>query len=297
MGTMCELTVSAPNRTSADRFFEASLRWVAAFESKYSRFLPGSLISRINAAAGLEWVNIDPETDQILGLCQELFFLTRRAFDPTAMPLIRLWNWKAQPVVIPTDAQIAEARQLTGWNQVQRRPGAIFLPRKGMCLDLGGVGKEYAVDRVVQLAAQQGIRDVLVNFGQDIFAAGAPSGAPAWHVGLEDPKKPGSCWTGVAATNVAVATSGDYVRRFEHNGRRYGHIIDPRTGYPVDNGCRAVSVIAPTCTVAGVLSTTAFILGHKEGLEMISSYHGASGCIVTDHQRYETRQFAQYLTR
>ncbi len=297
MGTWCEITLHAASRGAADRFIPAAIEWVAAFETKYSRFLPDSLISRINAAAGQEWVTTDPETDQLFGLCSELFFLTRRAFDPTALPLIRLWNWKAQPFVLPTDAAIQQARELTGWNKIQRRPGGIFLPKNGMCIDLGGVGKEYAVDRVVQLAAEFGVRDVLVNFGQDIHAAGTPPSLPAWHVGLEDPKKPGSCWGGVAARDLAVATSGDYLRKHEHNGRRYGHILDPRTGYPVDNGCRAVTVLAPTCTVAGILSTTAFILGPKDGLELISSYRGASGCILTETQRYETRQFAEHLTR
>ena len=297
MGTWCEITLNTCSRSAADRFLREAVEWVAAFESKYSRFLPDSLISRINQAAGKDWVSTDPETDQLLGLCNELFFLTRRAFDPTSLPLIRLWDWKAKPPVVPTDQAIEAAKQVVGWNKIQRRPGGLFLPRTGMCLDLGGVGKEYAVDRVVQLALDNGISNALVNFGQDVRAVGTAPGLPAWHVGLEDPKKPGSCWGGVAAINVAVATSGDYLRGFELKGRRYGHIIDPRSGYPVDNGCRAVTVIAPSCTVAGILSTTAFILGAQEGLDLISSYIGAAGCILTDHKRYETRTFAEYLTR
>ncbi len=297
MGTWCEITLNTSSRSAADQFLREAVEWVAAFESKYSRFLPDSLISRINQAAGKDWVSTDPETDQLLGLCNELFFLTRRAFDPTSLPLIRLWDWKAKPPVVPTEQAIEAAKQMVGWNKVQRRPGGLFLPQTGMCLDLGGVGKEYAVDRVVQIALDNGISNALVNFGQDVRAVGTAPRLPAWHVGLEDPKKPGSCWGGVAAINVAVTTSGDYLRGFELNGRRYGHIIDPRSGYPVDNGCRAVTVIAPSCTVAGILSTTAFILGAQEGLDLISSYIGAAGCILTDHKRYETRTFSEYLTR
>ncbi len=274
----------------------AVVDWVAGFEARYSRFIPESLVSQINQAAGKSWTEVDEETDRIFALCHELFFLTRGAFDPTALPLIRLWNWKASPPVIPTDEQIRAAKDLVGWSKIQRRKGAVFLPQAGMSLDLGGVGKEYAVDRVMQLAAQHGIANVLVDFGQDLCMRGALTGKPAWHIGLEDPANPGKCWTGLAIKDKAVATSGDYLRNFTINGRRYGHIIDPRSGYPVDNGCRAVSVIAPTCTIAGVLSTTAFILGPTEGLNLIGNYLGADGCISTDTSRYETRRFHEYVT-
>ncbi len=296
MGTICRVQFQAPNASSARAYQSEVLEWVAQFEAKYSRFLSDSLISHINAAAGEHWVEVDSETEMLLKLCGEMFFLTRGAFDPTALPLIRLWNWKVNPPVLPTDAQLRAARELCGWNKVQCRPGAIFLHRVGMSIDLGGIGKEYAVDCVTQMAARHGIANVLVDFGQDLCMRGAPVGKPAWHIGLEDPANPGKCWAGVAIKDKAVATSGDYLRHFMINGRRYGHIIDPRSGYPVDNGCRAVSVIAPSCTVAGILSTTAFILGPTEGLKLIGNYMGADGCITTENSRHETRRFHEYIT-
>jgi thiamine biosynthesis lipoprotein len=134
-----------------------------------------------------------------------------------------------------------------------------------------------------------------VDFGQDIRVRGTPPGRPAWHVGLENPRSPGSCWAGVAVTDHAVASSGDYLRHFVHEGRRYGHIVDPRTGYPVDNGCRAVSVVAPVCAVAGILTTTAFILGPQEGYHLINQYHGASGVVVTETANHITPRFYEHL--
>ena len=297
MGTLCQITFVTGTRVGAEQFKAAAVKWVSDFEAKYSRVLSDSLISRINASAGHDWVEVDEETDRLFAMCSELFFLTRGAFDPTALPLIELWNWKANPPLIPTDEAIESARTLVGWQKLQRRKGAIFLPHVGMKLDLGGIGKEYAVDRVVQLAAQHGIEHVLVDFGQDVRAQGKSPGKPAWHIGLEDPANPGRCWTGVAALNMAVATSGDYLRNFQINGRRYGHIIDPRSGHPVNNGCRAVSVIAPTCTIAGILSTTAFILGPQEGLNLIGTQYGAEGCIITENSRHQTRKFHEYITR
>jgi len=295
MGTLCQITVGGVSRERARSFLDGAVHWVADFESRYSRFLPDSLISRISAAAGGDWVKVDAETEQLLAMCHELHFMTRGAFDPTALPLIRLWNWKAQPPGVPDAAAIEAARARVGWRHVQRRKGAVRLPVAGMSLDLGGLGKEYAVDRVLQFARAEGLHSVLVDFGQDIAVGSAPPGRPAWHVGLQDPRDPARCWTSLAVVDRAVATSGDYLRCFEVNGRRYGHIIDPRTGYPVDNGCRAVTVIAPNCTVAGALSTTAFILGPQEGLQLIENFYGAEGCILTDTTRNETRGFNEYV--
>ncbi|MDB6031319.1 MAG: ApbE family lipoprotein [Verrucomicrobiales bacterium] len=296
MSTICRVNFRTLEPVLARDFQTEVLRWVAWFEARYSRFIEDSLISRINAAAGKHWVDVDGETDALLDLCQEMLFFTRGVFDPTSLPLIRLWNWKAVPPVIPTDAQINAARAITGWGKVQRRKGAIFLPREGMCLDLGGIGKEYAVDRVLTMAMQRGIQNVLVDFGNDVRVHGQPPEKGAWHIGLEDPKRPGQCWTGVAVTNHAVATSGDYVRHFTRDGRRYGHIIDPRSGLPVNNGCLAVSVIAPHCTVAGILSTSAFVLGPKEGLNLISLCPGAEGCVITENARNHTPRFHAYAT-
>ncbi len=263
MGTRCQVMFANSSLEQSRVFGEQLLNLVADFEAKYSRFLDDSLISLINAAAGKDWVEVDEETDRIFSLCGDLFFFTRGAFDPTALPLIRLWNWKANPPVVPDEDAIRTARELVGWNKVQRRRGAIFLTQPGMALDLGGIGKEYAVDMTMALAAQFGIENVLVDFGQDIRVQGKPPGRPAWHVGLENPRNPGSCWASVAVTNHAVASSGDYLRHFVHQGRRYGHIIDPRTGYPVDHDCRPGRVVGPTFSVSGYLNTSGLHHGSR----------------------------------
>jgi len=296
MNTTCRVNFRTTNAKLARAVQAEALEWVAWFEARYSRFIPDSLIGRINAAAGEHWVDVDAETDALFNLCQEMIFFTRGVFDPTSLPLIRLWNWKANPPIVPEAAAIEAAQELVGWRKIQRRPGGIFLPKPGMCLDLGGIGKEYAVDRVVTLVVQRGIKSVLVDFGADVRVQGEPPERGAWHIGLEDPKNPGKVWTGVAVTNHAVATSGDYLRHFLHEGRRYGHILDPRNGYPVNNGVLSVSVIAPHCTVAGILSTSAFVLGPQPGMDLIGLCPGAEGCITTETQRFQTKGFYAYTT-
>ncbi len=293
MGTACRW-VTVGSTEAMRRFDEEALAWLAAFEAKYSRYLPDSWISALNESAGGPAVASDPEIDRILALCHEMHFLTRGVFDPTTLPLIRLWDWRRAQV--PTESEIEAARQRVGWRKVQRRPGAVRLSEPGMCLDLGGMGKEYAVDQVVLLARQRGLTGVLVDFGADIRVMGLPAdGRPGWHLGLEDPRQPGRAWCGLAVKDAAVATSGDYHRGFTAGGQRWGHILDPRTGRPVQNGCHAVHVVAPSCTQAGLLSTAALVLGPEEGLRLIESQPGAEGLIHGPRTQLSTRRFHEHV--
>lgn len=296
LGTMCEIQYACDDAGVAAAFEKRAIEWVLAFEAKFSRFRPDSLVSRINAAAGGAWVEIDAEMEQMLKLCDTLVFLTQGILDPTILSLTQLWDYKRPHIALPTEEEIARARRLVGWSIVQREVGRVRLPEPGMALDFGGFGKEYAVDRVAQLAAELGIANVLVDFGHDLRTSGQPPGRPAWHIGLENPRNPqahdGSI--GVVGSR-GVASSGDYLRGFMLGGRRYGHIVDPRTGWPVANGCLQATVIASTCLHAGVLSTTAFVLGVPKGIEFIQSFPGAEGLIVTERARAQTRGFFNYV--
>ena len=296
LGTVCEIQYENAEARTAGEFERAVVAWVNAFEAKYSRFRPDSLLSRINAAAGREWIEIDYEMEQLLKLCDTLHFLTRGVLDPTTLPLIRLWDYRAERPMLPDEAAIAAARRLVGWTKVQREPGRVFLPELGMALDFGGFGKEFAVDMAAQIARQHGIENALIDFGHDLRAIGRPTGRPAWHIGLENPKNPGSAEGSVALVgDRGIASSGDYIRRFVIEGIRYGHIIDARTGRPVANGCMQATVIAGTCLHAGVLSTTAFALGAEKGVEFIQSFPGAEGLIVTEAFRAQTRGMFHYV--
>jgi thiamine biosynthesis lipoprotein len=296
LGTNCEIQYAAINGDGqAAAFEQAVVAWVNGFEAKYSRFRPESLVSRINQAAGKTWVEIDAEMEGLLQLCDTLYFMTQGILDPTALPLIRLWDYKAETPKIPSKADLEWAQARVGWKKVQRAPGKVFLPETGMALDFGGFGKEYAVDIAAQIAVDHGITSALVDFGHDLRAIGAPPGRPAWHIGLEDPKNPGASTGSMAIVGRGVASSGDYIRRFVVEGKRYGHIIDPRTGWPVANGTMQATVVATTCLQAGVLSTTAFVHGVPKGIEFIQACPGAEGLLVTERARAQTRGFFQYV--
>lgn len=295
LGTICELQFACEDPARAAAYQNAAVNWVTNFENRYSRFRPDSLLSRINAAAGQCSVPVDAEMEQMLDVCAALNDMTQGILDATALPLMRLWDYRSAQPRIPTEQEIAAARQLVGWRKVQRKPGYVFLPSPGMALDFGGWGKEFAVDAVAQIARNFGITNGLIDFGHDLRALGTPPGKPGWHIGLEDPAHPGTYRGTIAVRERGIASSGDYIRNFTINGRRYGHIIDPRTGRPVSNGCLQVTVIAPSCLQAGVLSTVGFVLGGEKGTEFIQQTLGAEGCIVTERARHQTRGFFQYV--
>lgn len=295
-GTHCLLRHAVPATPGAgEAFARAAREWIVRFEERYSRFRPDSIVGRINAAAG-SWVEIDRETEQMLDICGALHRMTCGILDATAGPLLHLWDFRRRPAVLPDEASLARARRLVGWPLVERRPGAVRLPHEGMSLDFGGWGKEWAVDAVAEIARQCGVTDCLIDFGHDIRGLGSPPGRPAWHVGLEDPGRPGHYRGTVALPGGGgIASSGDYLRCFEHAGKRYGHIVDARTGRPVDNGVIQVTVIARTCFEAGVLSTTAFILGPNEGLEFVAGHPGAEALMLTREGRRQTRGFWHHV--
>ncbi|PTY06181.1 FAD:protein FMN transferase [Opitutaceae bacterium EW11] len=297
LGTECVLMFATDDPRQAEAFQRAAVQWVTDFEQRYSRFRPDSLVSRINAAAGVAPVEVDAEMDRMLDLCELVFRTSEGLIDPSALPLMRAWDYKAAQPRIPTQAEIDAARRLVGWRKVARRPGSVFLPEPGMALDFGGWGKEYAVDCVAELAAGHGLDHVLVDFGHDLRGVGAPPGRPAWHIGIEDPDRPGSHRESVALRNAAMASSGDYLRGFTLGGRRFGHIIDVRTGRPVMNGCAQSTVIAPSCLHAGILSTASFIAGTELGVRMIESHFGTEGMLVGSGTRFRTRGFFKHVVQ
>lgn len=295
MGTSCEILFAATSLSSAKRFRDQAVAWVESFEKRCSRYRPDSQVSRINAAAGRDWVDVDGEIEGLFSLCDWFHWNTRKVFEPTVLPLLRLWDYQRERPTVPDAGAIERARVLVGWDKVQRRKGAVHLPVVGMAVDFGGIGKEYAVDRVMEMALQAGLQNVLVNFGHDLRVHGEPPEGGGWRIGLESPVDPGRCWTGVAVRDRAVCSSGDYLRNFVVEGKVYGHILDPRTGYPVSHDVRSVSVIAPTCTEAGILSTSCFVMGREIGLPFLENYYQAEGCLWQGKSVFQTRGFGRYV--
>jgi thiamine biosynthesis lipoprotein len=253
-----ELLVAGADALAAGRAAAAAIADVHRIEAKYSRYRHDSVTTAINRAAGGAAVPIDGETAALLRYADECHRASDGAFDVTSGVLRRAWRFGAQPPRLPSDAEVAAAVALVGWSRVVWNAHSVRLPRSGMEIDFGGIGKEYAADRAAAILVEHGVAHALVNLGGDVRAVGAqPDGRP-WRVGIVHPRDPAGVIGDVALVDGAVATSGDYQRGFDVDGRRYSHILDPRTGWPVAHW-QSVSVVAPVCTMAGSLATIAML--------------------------------------
>jgi FAD:protein FMN transferase len=254
-----ELQLFAASHAEAQRVADAVIADIARIEAKYSRYRDDSITTRINRAAGAAPVAIDAETAALLRYAQQVFDLSDGLFDVTSGVLRRVWDFKARPARLPSEASLAAARALIGWQRVEWDDHTIRLPERGMEIDLGGIGKEYAADRAATICVLHGIAHGLVNLGGDVRAIGTqPDGTP-WRIGIRDPRRDDRAIAVMEVADGAVATSGDYERYFDLDGRRYCHLLDPRTGTPVSHW-QSVSVVAPLCVIAGSCATVAMLL-------------------------------------
>ncbi len=255
-----ELLLWCDDAARAQATADAIVADVHRIEAKYSRYRGDSVTTRINRAAGGAPVVIDAETAALLRYADRCHALSRGRFDITSGVLRRAWDFTRRPPVLPDDAALAAALALVGWHDVEWSDTAIRLPRAGMEIDFGGIGKEYAADRAATIAVECAIPHALVNLGGDVRAAGPQASGEPWRVGIKHPRHEGAVIATVELCAGAVATSGDYERYFELDGRRYCHVLDPRTGYPVAYW-QSVSVLSPLCVVAGSFATVAMLLG------------------------------------
>jgi thiamine biosynthesis lipoprotein len=258
MACHCEVRLTAFDAVTARSVAQCAMDEVRRIETKYSRYRPDSIVSRINVAAGGAWVDCDDETIALFGYADALFEVSGGLFDITSGVLRRAWDFRHAR--IPSVEELQPLLAMIGWEKVQRRQYGIRLPKSGMEIDFGGFGKEYAVDRAAAVLMEQGVQSGYINLGGDMRIIGPqPDGSP-WMIGIQDPRKVDEVIAMLPVHSGALATSGDYERFFETNGKRYCHILDPRSGQPV-RGWRSVSVLAPLAVAAGSYTTIAMLKG------------------------------------
>ncbi len=262
MGGPCEVLVETADRALAHEVARQVAAEAWRIEDKFSRYRADTIVSRINGSAG-EPIEVDDETANLLDFAGLMHQLSGGLFDITSGVLRRAWTFDGGARV-PTQAQIDELLPLVGWSKLRWNPPEIrLLP--GMQIDFGGIGKEYAVDQATRLAARSTDCAVLVNFGGDLAVTRARDGKQPWRVGIEDSASAGAGAARAARlidlSGGALATSGDTHRFVSAGGVRLPHILDPRDGRPVRDAPRSITVAAPTCTNAGMLTTLAMLRG------------------------------------
>ena len=233
---------------------DALLAELTCLETRYSRFRTDSLISTINrrAGSGIQ-TEIDTEMSTLLNFAGELWAASDGLFDITSGVLRKAWDFQRGGNASPT--QLAECLPKVGWDLVEYKNDAIYLPLQGMQIDLGGIVKEYAADCVAASIREAGITSALIELAGDVVVIGGQGNGKPWQIGIRDPDSSGSLLT-LSLQDAAVATSGDYARTIKHNGRALSHFLNPRTGWPV-NGPITVSVLDQRCLTAGAIATVA----------------------------------------
>jgi len=241
---------------------------------RWSNRLPQSELSDVNRRAAHDAVSVPDDLFELLETSLRYSRQTGGAFDITVGPLVAAWGFVQGTGRIPGPPELAEARARSGWRKLRLDPAArtVSFATPGMQLDLGGIGKGYALDCAGSLLRQSGVTGALLTAGaSSILALGPPPGANGWSVEIRDPvdrKKSAARWS---LSGSSLSTSGNYEKFFRAGGRLYGHIMDPRTGYPAQ-GTLSVSVVATTATESDALSTAVFVMGKEQALRYLESH-------------------------
>lgn len=278
------------NKLSLHRLIEDKLKQV---NQSMSVYMPESEISLFNRSDTNDVIKISSDFHAVMVKAQQLYRLTEGAWDGTVKPLVDLWGFgtKEEITSTPSSKEIKVYLQTTGFNQIDFNVQNKTLQKKNraVSLDLGSIAKGFGVDAVSAVLKSEGYLNFLVEIGGEVFASGEKTDAKPWIVGISRPDKGGninheteinSVYHALPLKDKALATSGDYRRFTTINGKNYSHIIDPVTGYPVDNGVVSASVIADNCTFADGLATAIMVMGHEKGINLVNTFEDIECLIV-----------------
>ena len=291
MATENEIQLCGDDANQVEEAARRAIEEVARIERKYSRYRDDSVITRINNAAGGDAIAVDEETAALLQYADACYRQSGGLFDITSGVLRRAWDFRSPAPHLPEPEILASVLALVGWDAVAWQDGYILLSKRGMQLDFGGIGKEYAADRAAAVCMEWGMAHGFINLGGDVRVIGPQASGSPWRIGIAHPSQPGRVIASIALSEGALASSGDYERYFELNGKRYCHILNPKTGYPVVGSAQGVSVVAPLCIVAGGLCTLAMLMEgeahsvlEEQGVPylLIDEHGAASGSLAVD---------------
>ncbi|NNM06054.1 MAG: hypothetical protein HKO65_13270 [Gemmatimonadetes bacterium] len=285
MGTLAEVFLYAPNSGRASELFEAAFSEMDRVEADLSRYRSASEVSRINREAARGPVTTDPMVFRFLREALSLSARTGGAFDITVGPLVEVWGSSGESGILPSKQELSEARARSGWERVvmDEDSRTIRFLTGGVELDVGGIGKGWALDRAAQRLRELGVGSALLGLGQSSYVAiGAPPEAPGWRITIPDPDRPGQALSEIWLRDRALSTSGNTEKYFVLDGRRYGHIIDPRSGRPAE-GTKQITVTGSSATEADAFSTALFVMGPEEAKSLLDEAPDLRALLVFDH--------------
>ncbi len=280
MGTVIEITLLSEDEEAARKAALRAFQEIKRVEQLMSPWIGTSDVSHLNRFAGNDWVKVSPETFDVIQRSQKISGLSEGAFDITIAPLIQLWRKARERGVPPPSEEVKKVLGLVNFRNLLIRPdGKVFLKRKGMAIDLGGIAKGYAVDKAFEILTSLGYKNLIVNAGGDLRTGGLKNNEP-WSIGIQNPRSAEKVMATISVSDSAIATSGDYEKFFFHQGKRYHHILNPKTGFPA-NGCQSVTILSKDGTTADGLATAVFVLGPEKGYALCQKIGGIE-CLIID---------------
>lgn len=283
MGTFARVQVVGPAGVAVEAADEA-LDEIERLDHIMSNYKVESDLSRVNAMAASNSVEVPTDLFRVLEASLRFYGLSAGAFDVTVAPLVDLWK---SCDTLPDSAVIDAVRRRVGSSHLilDGDGGTVRYQKPELEVDLGAIGKGYAVDRSIEVLRRHGISSAVVDLGRTLYCLGPSTSGGTWKVGIADPSDTDMVVGVVRIRDRAISTSGNYEAARLVEGRSVGHLIDPRTGYPVDNDVLSVTVIADDATTADALSTAAFVLGIEDGFELIERMPEAEAVIIYRKQR------------
>lgn len=279
LGTLVSVAVRGDDPRILEHAIDEVFREIERLEGILSEWRPDSAVSRVNHAAGEASIELPIELMEVLEVADVVSRATGGAFDATWAPLSAIWNLDAPNFRPPTAAAVAAARGLVDYRDVvlDVRKQTVFLRRRGMRLGLGGIAKAHIAERAADFAVARGVSNVLIDAGGDVVARGR-NGQRPWTIGIRHPRAESSLLATIELSDETVVTSGDYEHFVEIDGRRYHHLLDPRTGFPAA-ASQSATVVAPRGALADALATGLFILGDR-GLGVLENFPGTAAMTV-----------------
>lgn len=292
MDTVVDVRVDGRN---SEQLVEEVFALMDDLEGMLSRFVAGSDVSNVNARAG-QWVEVSPVTLAVIELGVELGELTGGVFDITVGAVLDLWGFGSGRYYVPTEEELAAALSTVDYTRVEidRAKNMVRIP-EGTVLDLGGIAKGYIVDAGTQILREAKVQRSIINAGGDISVIGRRPDNLPWRVGVQNPEKPSEIRWILPLDDESVVTSGDYQRFFTHEGVRYHHIIDPRTGYPARE-LTSVTIVGNGAAACDALSTAVFVLGLEEGRALVESLPDVEAIIVSSSEIWISPGLAKVVT-
>jgi thiamine biosynthesis lipoprotein len=301
MGTTYHIKIVAGTSKNISNLKNKIDQRLGKINQSMSTWIKDSEISRFNDLKNAgEKIEVSDDFVQVMVVAEDLYRLTAGAWDGTVNPLVNIWGFgnTGMTNTIPPPEVITRLMSGLGFNYIQIIDNRYLAKKKGsISLDLASIAKGYAVDKIAEVIEQKGIKNFLVEIGGEVYAAGRRMDGQPWNIGINTPRPDAphdQVYKAITIKNKAFATSGDYRNFFEIDGKRYSHIIDPRTGYPVDNGVVSVSVIADTCTYADGLATALMVMGSKKGLALVNQLDRVESLIIV---RNKEQKLVDYYSK